>query len=434
MVAIVFTERKLSIATVRGFKDILPEETVKWQAIEKVARDVFSCFGFQEIRIPLLEKTELFARSIGETTDIVEKEMYTFTDRSGESLTLRPEATASVVRAFIDHGLHVRDKIQKLYTIGPMFRHERPQKGRYRQFYQINAEVIGVDDPAVDAELMAMAMHIATTLGVSGVELQINSLGCSHCRPRFRQDLQSFLKTKQAALCPDCQRRTVLNPLRVLDCKVERCRAALTGIPCLSEYLCSACKAHFQEVQDGLSLLGVAYIVNPLMVRGLDYYTRTTFEITSLALGAQSAVAAGGRYDGLIKDLGGPDLSGIGFAIGMERLSLLVSDAQLVNREPILFVAAIGPEAEGIARQVVHKARLAGLHAEIDYQRPSLKSQMRRANKAGASLVLIVGGEELAKGQVTMKDMKSGEQWAVDFTNDIEGLVSNLGERMRRLG
>lgn len=422
----------MPVNAVRGFKDILPEEARKWQVIETVARDIFRCFGFKEIRIPLLEKTELFARSIGETTDIVEKEMYTFLDHSGESLTLRPEATASILRAFIEHGLHTQDKVEKLYTIGPMFRHERPQKGRYRQFHQINAEVIGLDDPAIDAELMAMAMHIISTLGVSGVELQINSLGCSQCRPRFRQDLQSFLGTRQSGLCPDCQRRTVSNPLRVLDCKTERCRAALSGMPSLPQYLCSECKRHFQEVQGHLALFEVAYTVNPLMVRGLDYYTRTTFEVTSPALGAQSAVAAGGRYDGLIRDLGGPELSGIGFAIGMERLALLTGDARGITTGPVLFVVAVGEKAARIAGQVVHKVRLAGWHAEIDYERHSLKSQMRRANKIGASLVLIIGDDELDQGCLGVRDMKSGQQGTIDFNDDIEVLVSRVVEEMRR--
>ncbi len=423
----------MSITAIRGFKDILPEETRKWQAIETVARDVFRCFGFNEIRIPILEKTELFARSIGETTDIVEKEMYTFIDRSGESLTLRPEATASILRSFIEHGLHIRDKLLKLYTIGPMFRHERPQRGRYRQFYQVNAEVLGLDSPAVDAELMAMAMHIMNVLGVSDVELQMNSLGCSRCRPQFRQDLQSFLETKQSELCPDCRRRTVFNPLRVLDCKAERCRTALVGMASLSDYLCSDCRTHFHEVQNYLSSFEVLYTVNPHIVRGLDYYTRTTFEITSAALGAQSAVAAGGRYDGLIKELGGPELSGIGFAIGMERLALLMSDFQMAA-EPILFVAAIGGKASAVASQVVHKMRLAGMHAEIDYQAHSLKSQMRRADKVGAHLVLIIGDEELAKGGLGMRDMKSGQQGVIDFKDDVEALIRNLCEEMRRFG
>jgi len=423
----------MPIPGIRGFKDILPEEAKRWQHIEKMARDVFRCFGFNEIRIPILEKTELFARSIGETTDIVEKEMYTFVDRSGESLTLRPEATASILRAFIEHGLYAQDKIQKLYTIGPMFRHERPQKGRYRQFHQINAEAIGLDSPAIDAELMTMAMHILSALGVSGVELQINSLGCSHCRPQFRRDLQSFLGTRQAGLCPDCQHRAVSNPLRVLDCKVERCRAALEGMPSLSEYLCPDCKTHLHAVEEQLRLFGVPYTINSLMVRGLDYYTRTTFEITSLALGAQSAVAAGGRYDGLIKELGGPDLSGMGFAIGMERLSLLIGDLQKIGEEPILFVAAMGENACVIAARIAHRLRLVGIQAEIDYEGHSLKSQMRRAGKIGASLVLIVGDDELARNSVTMRDMKSSRQWAVDFNDDIEALVRRIGEEMGRV-
>ncbi len=308
------------ITAVRGFKDILPTETGKWQYIEKIAREILANFGFREIRVPILEKTELFKRSIGESTDIVEKEMYTFLDRGDEYLTLRPEATASIVRAYLEHAMYAHDPVARLFTIGPMFRRERPQKGRFRQFHQINAELLGLDDPRTDAEVILMLMQFLMRAEISDLRLQINSLGCTECRPSFRKALSDFLRGKEEQLCKDCQRRLAMNPLRVFDCKTTNCIEVIDHAPQILNFLCPGCMDHFTKVKEALGMFEIGFEVNPKMVRGLDYYAKTTFEVVTEHLGAQNAVAGGGRYDGLVKDLGGPDIPGIGFAIGMERL------------------------------------------------------------------------------------------------------------------
>ncbi|HET56865.1 MAG TPA: histidine--tRNA ligase, partial [Deltaproteobacteria bacterium] len=291
------------ITSVRGFKDILPDETGRWRHVEDTARRIFSSFGLREIRIPILEKTELFSRGIGDTTDIVEKEMYTFDDRGGDSLTLRPEATASVVRAYLEHHLHQHEAVSKLYTMGPMFRRERPQKGRYRQFHQINVEVFGSADPRTDAELLFMLVLFLGELGLPGLQLEINSLGCPRCRPVFKERVITFLDARRDELCDDCRRRLDTNPLRVFDCKNEGCRRLVEKAPVILDSLCDECAAHFDELKRYLEALDVPFVVNGGMVRGLDYYRRTAFEVTTTALGAQNAVAGGGRYDGLTEQL-----------------------------------------------------------------------------------------------------------------------------------
>ena len=335
------------IKAIKGINDILPDAVGKWQLVESVARRIFSNFGYQEIRIPILEKTELFARSIGEATDIVEKEMYTFPDRNGQLLTLRPEATASVVRAFIQHKLHLQPAMRKFYTMGPMFRHERPQKGRYRQFHQINVEVFAMDDPMIDAEVIYMLLVFLQELKIPEVELHINSMGCSDCRLPFRGSLADYLEGVSDRLCSDCQRRRLSNPLRIFDCKVDSCGKLLDKAPVLLDHLCNECRKNFQSVQEHLQSLSVDYTIDPFMVRGLDYYTRTTFEAITPHLGAQDAVGGGGRYDGLMKALGGPDFPATGFAIGMERLILLLDDsAGAATDSNRLFVACLGEEAK----------------------------------------------------------------------------------------
>ena len=321
----------MKIKALKGFKDILPGEVELWQYLEKVARDVFNRFHFTEIRLPILEHTELFARSIGEATDIVEKEMYTFIDKK---ITLRPEATASLLRAYIENGLYVQKPVQRLFTIGPMFRHERPQKGRLRQFHQMDIEVLGSENPRVDTELIAMGAMLLDELGLS-VSLELNSLGCPLCRPGYRAKLLAYIEQRHDSLCSDCQRRRTTNPLRVLDCKVPSCREQILDAPSILDHLCDQCADHFSQVKAGLAQLGVAYRLNKFMVRGLDYYCRTTFEFITTDLGAQAAVAAGGRYDGLIEQLGGPANSpGIGFAIGMERLVLLLQQQAVCRSRP----------------------------------------------------------------------------------------------------
>ena len=415
------------IQLIRGFKDILPGEVELWQAVEKVARELLEDFGFKEIRIPIMERTELFARSIGEDTDIVEKEMYTFSDRKGDLITLRPEATASIVRAYIQHRLYAKDPVQKFYTIGPMFRRERPQKGRYRQFYQINAEIFGVQSGLVDVQLIFLLVTLFARLKVADVEAHINSLGCPKCRPKFKAALSEFLTTVSDQLCTNCRRRKDRNPLRVLDCKVPDCRAAMADAPAIIDYLCSECKIDFEEVQDMLQKLGVPFVVDKNLVRGLDYYARTTFEIQTKSLGAQNAVAGGGRYDGLVSELGGPDIPATGFAIGFDRLTELTGlAASQYYRKPDIFVAALGEKSRLLAFEWICALGYEGINAELDFGGKGLKSQMKRADRLEADYVLIVGDDELAKGEAILRNMKTKDQASVP----LDGLVEAIKNRI----
>jgi len=398
----------VNIKALNGFKDILPGEVELWQRVESVARDIFARFNFSEIRLPILEHTDLFARAIGECTDIVEKEMYSFVDKQ---ITMRPEATASLLRAVIEHGLLVQKPVQRLFTIGPMFRHERPQKGRLRQFHQLDVEVLGSASPLADAELMALGASLLVELGLA-VSLELNSLGCPACRPAFRANLLNFLRDRHAALCNDCKRRCTTNPLRVLDCKNPDCRAQVADAPSLHTHLCDDCASHFHAVQEGLKQLEIPYRLNKFMVRGLDYYCRTTFEFITGDLGAQAAVGAGGRYDGLIEQLGGPPAPGIGFALGMERLVLLLQQqaAKAVGAGLDLFVAGIGEHPCRHAFALTHALRQGGMRVAMDHEGRSLKSQMKQAGKAGAAFVLILGDQELASGQALLRNMTTQEQ------------------------
>lgn len=418
----------MKIQAINGFKDILPDSVVRWQHIEQRARDIFERFGMQEIRMPILEKTELFVRSIGAATDVVEKEMYTFADKG---ITMRPEATASIMRAFIEHGLHVQQPVQRLYTIGPMFRHERPQKGRLRQFHQLDAEIIGAVEAQVDAELIAMGQMLLDELGLS-VSLELNSLGCPVCRPPFKERLVAYLERIDAGLCEDCRRRTHTNPLRVLDCKKPTCRELVQDAPSLLEALCPDCDRHFHEVEEALTRLGIGFCRNRFMVRGLDYYTRTTFEFLTTDLGAQAAVGAGGRYDGLIEQLGGPSLPGIGFAMGMERIALLLEqqgDAGLPAVGADLFLAALGPETIAPCSLLAHLLRREGVRAAMDYSGRSLKAQLKQANRQNARFTLIVGTDELARRQGTLRNMASQEQRPVD----LSGSAAEQCQRLLRV-
>jgi histidyl-tRNA synthetase len=415
------------IKLVRGFKDILPADTALWQHVEGVVRELLEDFGFAELRIPVLEQTELFARSIGAGTDIVEKEMYTFTDRGGTSLSLRPEATASVVRAYVEHQMYAKDPVRKLYTIGPMFRRERPQKGRYRQFHQINAEVFGLHDPRADAELILLLMTFVDRLELSGVTLHINSLGCPECRPRFKDALKSFLAGRSEEFCSDCLRRRDENPLRLFDCKVPECKEAMQEAPSILDDLCDECSTHFGDVRKSLGGFQIPYEVNHRLVRGLDYYTRTTFEVIAESLGAQDAVAGGGRYDGLVKALGGPNEPGIGFAVGVDRLmELMAGRAQDFEKRPHVFVAAIGQPAQDMAFGWVQGLRLQGIRTEMDFENRSLKSQMRRADKLGASYVLIVGDRELDEGVAAFRNMATKEQEQIGLQEVVETAVERI--------
>ncbi len=409
----------MAIKAVRGFKDILPDESLKWVMAEDMARGIFETCGLKEIRTPILERTEVFARGIGEHTDIVEKEMYTFVDRNGESITLRPEATAGIVRAVIEHKLYGKSPMLKLFTMGPMFRHERPQKGRLRQFHQINCEYLGTQAPLADAEVIWMAWKILTSLVTSSeLLLQINSLGCPKCRPLHRADLMVCLENLAPKLCPDCQRRAKSNPLRVFDCKNEECKRILASAPLIKHYICPECSIHLGKVLDMLEDFGVPFVQNPYLVRGLDYYVRTTFEIVSPDLGAQSTVAAGGRYDGLVKALGGPDLPGVGMAIGVERL-LLLMDIQECQLEVDLFVAALGEEARQEVLPLVKELREEGVVVEMSYEEKGLKAQMKQANRLGAGHVLIIGDKEIEEERAVLRDMKTKEQQEIPFDKII---------------
>lgn len=402
-------------------KDTWPDEARKWQRIEALAREVLHAFGFGEIKTPVLEKTELFARSIGEATDIVEKEMYTFSDRSGDSLTMRPEATAGLVRAFIESKTYAQPGPHKVFLIGSMFRHERPQKGRLRQFNQIDVEILGDDGPQSDAELMVMLAHLLERLGLTNVKIKLNSLGCPACRPGYRKELLSFLDACRGKLCEDCRRRLDTNPLRVLDCKVEACQEAVQDAPAMAEHLCQDCQEHFSTVKQLIGAAEVDYELDKRLVRGLDYYTRTTFEAIAGDLGAQNAVAGGGRYDGLIEMLGGPAQGAIGFAFGLERLALLLSDEESAPA-PLLYMAAMGEEARAWAFKAASDLRRQGVWVELTPQDKSLKAQLRRANKMNAAKVLIIGPEELQAGKAQLKDMAGGEQIEIA----LHGLVEHL--------
>ena len=424
----------MKITSIKGFADILPGEVELWQSVESAARRVFGAYNFAEIRIPILEKTELFSRSIGETTDIVEKEMYTFEDRDSRSadagdatkLTLRPEGTAGVVRAYVEAEMYKLEPVRKLYYMGAMFRRERPQKGRMRQFHQIGAEALGRGDSFIDAEILLLLSDFFAALGLTEPSLQINSLGCSECRPKYREILLAFLRQRYNDLCANCQRRIERNPLRALDCKEPGCIRATKDAPSILDSLCSACSEHFATVQRLLRETGVPFTLNPRMVRGLDYYCRTTFEWTTTQLGAQSAVAAGGRYDGLVEQLGGPAIPGVGFAMGVERLTMLLRMQEMAAANgPSLFVVWVGEKARDWAFPLVHRLRRKGISVELEGEARSLRSQMRRADKLKAVSVLIIGEDELAKGKAALRNMASKQQTEIS----LDGIESELAAR-----
>ena len=421
----------MKITGIKGFADVFPEEAETWQLAEAEARQILSVYNFAEIRIPILERTELFSRSIGESTDIVEKEMYTFADHDDNDalLTLRPEGTAGVVRAYVESEMYKIEPVRKLYYLGPMFRRERPQRGRLRQFHQIGAEALGRGDPFIDVEILLLLHDYLDALGLTEPSLELNSLGCADCRPAYRARLLEFLRQRMAGLCGNCQRRIERNPLRALDCKEAGCIAATANAPSIIDGLCAACREHFDMVQRLLRETGVTYSLNPRMVRGLDYYCRTTFEWTSNQLGSQSAVAAGGRYDGLVQELGGPAIPGVGFALGVERLVLLLRVLEpRAATGPGLFIVWVGTNGRDWAFPLAHRLRQKGLSVELEGEARSLKSQMRRADKLKAGAVLIVGDDELQKGKVILRDMASKQQKEISLANvETELLAKRMG-------
>jgi histidyl-tRNA synthetase len=414
------------IRAVKGTRDILPPASAAWNHVEAVAREVFRTYNYQEIRTPLFEETTLFARGVGEDTDIVGKEMYTWEDRDGSSLTLRPEATASVMRAYIEHRLDQIPGIKKLYYIGPMFRRERPQKGRFRQFYQIGAEAIGSDSPVVDAEVIEMVVELLRRAGMEGFQLLLNSVGDSNCRPAYLALLREKLVDIAPKLCGDCQRRAVTNPLRVLDCKVPEDQPYIDGLPSILDHLDEPCRQHFASVRASLDARGIAYEIRPRMVRGLDYYMRTTFEITHGALGAQNSVLGGGRYDGLAEAIGSKvPAPGIGFSIGEDRLVMILEEAHPDRFRPAVdvFLAPMGEAAEQHAGALAAELRSQGFSVERSADR-KLKRALEVANKTGARYALIVGDDEITSGQYTLKNMASGVQFKVSRA-DLAAHIKN---------
>ena len=408
-------------AALKGIQDILPPEIYFWQKVEETAKEVFSVYGFQELRAPIIESTDIFIRSIGETTDIVEKEMYTFSDKAGRSITLRPEGTAPVVRCYVQNRLYDLPSPQKFFYHGPMFRYERPQKGRFRQFYQIGVEALGTSDPKLDSEILFMLRLFLERIGLKELSFELNSIGCEKCRPDYKKALLNFLSGKIHDFCPDCQRRYKFNPLRILDCKVKGCVNLRAGAPKVTDFLCSDCREHFEKLLTLLRLLDFPYIINPGMVRGLDYYTRTTFEVTSKHLGAQNAVAAGGRYDRLVEEFGGPPTPAIGFALGIERIvELLRSSDKLEIPAPKVFIATIGAPAEKEGLILAEKLREKGLWIEIGYAAPSLRSQLKKADKLSVGHVLIIGDDEIRAGTVKWKLLSDGSQGEIRLDKVLE--------------
>ena len=415
---------------VKGTRDILPPESALWNRVEQTARRVFATYNFQEIRLPLFEETELFAHSVGADTDIVSKEMYSFEDRDARSLSLRPEATASVVRAYIQHGMHTQPGLTKLYYIGPMFRRERPQKGRYRQFYQVGAEVLGSSDhPALDAEVIEMLLVFLDRCGLREHTLYVNSIGCSDCRPKYIERLRGELQKVKDQLGADSRRRIETNPLRVLDSKLPEEQLIIEKLPSILDHLCNACREHFQKFQQELKDRSLAYEINKRLVRGLDYYIRTTFEVTAPGLGAQNAICGGGRYDGLVELLGGPPTKGMGFALGTDRLLLALRQVEESGGKDQLdvFMVWLGASALRAARMLARRLREQGISTELLYEETKLKKALGLADKSSARYAVLIGEDELAQNKFTLRDMRSGQQRAMSESELLRELAASAG-------
>lgn len=408
----------------KGTKDVLPENSYRWQFVERVARETAKTFNVREIRTPMFEHTEVFSRGVGETTDIVNKEMYTFLDKGGRSITLKPEGTAGVVRAFVESGLYAAAMPLKTYYITPCFRYERPQAGRLREFHQFGVEFFGAESAGIDAEVILLAKTFLDNLGVKNVTLYINSIGCKECRKEYHKALKAYLEKNYDELCDLCKDRFEKNPMRILDCKNDSCKKITENAPSILDYLCDDCKAHFEQVKKLLTLSGVEYKINPKIVRGLDYYTKTVFEFVSENIGAQGTVLGGGRYDGLVAEFGGGKVPGIGFAAGIERLLLLLeSTGEIKNEDGLtVYVAPMGDDARVKAFELVSMLRKSGVIADTDYMNRGIKAQFKYADKLGARFVAVIGSDELSRGAVKLKNMLSGEEKEVPFQELAEFL------------
>ena len=416
----------MRVRAVKGTRDILPSEIERWRIVEECAREIFGRYGFREIRTPVFEHSVVFEKGTGESSDIVQKEMYRFKDLSDNDLTLRPEATPAMVRAYIEHGMGEGGAVEHLYCIGPMFRYERPQKGRYRQFHQVNAEVFGADNPVVDAEVIEMGMRWLQSLGIESPELGINSVGDEICRPRYREALVCAQRERLDELCADCRRRHKINPLRVFDCKTSTCQPIIAALPRINDHLCEGCSNHFRTVQSSLATWNVQARIDPTLVRGLDYYRRTVFEVTSSMLGAQDALLGGGRYDGLVARLGGEDVPGVGFAAGIERIVIAMPDIPF-GPAVDLFLVTLEESAFNMALELIVDLRSTGLRCQLDYHGRSLRAQLRTANRMAVPVTTVLGGDEVATGRFVLRRMSDGHQVEVAAAGMAKGVRDLLG-------
>lgn len=414
----------------KGTKDILPSESYSWQYVEEKIRQIARLYGYREIRTPIFEHTDLFVRSVGDTTDIVQKEMFTFEDKGKRSITLKPEGTAGVVRAYIEHSLYAEPQPIKVYYITPCFRHERPQAGRQRQFNQFGVEVFGGKEASLDAEIISLAVKLFDSLAIKGLKVNLNSIGCPDCRGPYHEKIKEYLGDNINSLCKSCSDRYEKNPLRILDCKEEGCKALIAGIPLILDNLCDECKDHFDQVKAFLDAKSIDYQINPLIVRGLDYYTKTVFEIISDSLGAQSTVCGGGRYDGLVEECGGPKTPGIGFAIGLERLMMILEAQKAIDiiEEPMdIYIATIGDMARLKASDLISVLRKKGISADMDHVGRSIKAQFKYAGKQGYKFVCTIGENELTTGDLRIKNMKEGKEDSIRIESLLDYLIKQLG-------
>ncbi len=419
----------MQIKAPRGTHDVLPQESYKWHKIESTIKELCQDFDYKEIRTPVFEHTELFERGVGETTDVVQKEMYTFLDKGDRSITLRPEGTASVVRSLVEHSIYAQPLPAKLYYVTPCFRYEKPQAGRLRAFHQFGVEVFGAEDAALDAEVISLALELFRRLGVTGVELEINSIGCPDCRKVYNQKLREFFKPHLDDLCETCRQRYEKNPLRILDCKQQSCKDIYNSAPILLDNICDDCNTHFERLKSCLDVMGIKYTVDGTIVRGLDYYTRTVFEIVSKNIGAQGTVCGGGRYNGLVSELGGPELPAVGFGLGMERLLLLLENLEIDlggHETADLYIGHIGERADLFVQKLVLDLRRMGISVCRDYMSRSVKAQMKYADKIGAKYTMVLGDDEIDNACAKLKNMETGE------TAEVQ--LDSLGEFFKQLG
>lgn len=417
----------MTIKAPRGTKDILPPQSANWQWIEQKIKQLFKLYNYQEIRTPIFEETELFVRGVGTTTDIVEKEMYSFIDKGGRSLTLRPEGTASVVRSYLEHKLYGQAQPFKFYYLGPMFRYERPQTGRYRQHHQTGVEVIGGDSPLIDSEVISLGVNILTELGLKNWQIHLNSIGCPQCRPSFLKQLSCYFARKQDQLCSDCQGRLQRNPLRILDCKNQSCQQIIKTAPKIIDHLCIECQEHFTTVQSLLTKLNYDFVIDPFLVRGLDYYTKTAFEVKAKGLGAQDTIFGGGRYDGLAEEIGGKPSAGMGFGMGLERLLLALEQENIVlspPRELDVFICTAGSTPElDLAWKLLNSIRSQGLSCELDLLQRGLKAQLKQGDRKNARFLLIIGAAEMQQGFLILRDMQLHQQQKIRISDIIKELL-----------